>query len=178
MGRRKTPSLFILHNIHVENRFDRLGRTIMAVINGRWPTRSSGWHNANARMMPVNPQDAQPLIPYAEIRYVGIGEITIYLVSDDELRVLERGGPSSTLLNLAIFFASTSASFLSSLIMSPPPSIRTFIIMVALTTTTGVAGAVLTFLWKRSSRDVADTINRIRARSVPPGQIVEGERIS
>ncbi len=47
------------------------------------------------------PEDAQPLIPYAEVRYVGIGEITIYLVADNELLLLERGGPSSKAFVLA-----------------------------------------------------------------------------
>lgn len=78
----------------------------------------------------MSPENAQPLIPSIEIRYAGIQEITIYFVSDDELRVLERGGTSSTVLNLAIFFMSVGASFLASLLLSPPPSIRTFTVMV------------------------------------------------
>ena len=40
----------------------------------------------------MSTEDSQPIIPYAAIRYVAMGEITIYLVSDDELRLLERGG--------------------------------------------------------------------------------------
>jgi len=127
----------------------------------------------------VSTPDAQPLIPYTEIRYVGMGEITIYLVSDDELRLLERGGISSTFLNLAIFFMSIAASFFASLLLSPPPSLRTFVVMVVLTISTAIAGLVLIFLWRRSSGDVTDTIRRIRARRVPSGgEIVEGTRIS
>jgi hypothetical protein len=126
----------------------------------------------------VNPKEAQPLIPYTEIHYVGMGEITIFLVSDDELRLLERGGTSSTFLNLAIFFTSTAASFFASLLLSPPPSVRTFVVMVVLTTSTAIAGVVLIFLWRRSSRDVTDTIRRIRARRLPSGgEVVEGTPI-
>jgi hypothetical protein len=127
----------------------------------------------------VSPEDAQPLIPSTEIRYVGIGEITIYFVSEDELRVLERGGTSSIFLNLAIFFMSVGASFFASLLLSPPPSIRTFVVMVVLTVFTAIAGFVLIFLWWRSSGDATDTIKRIRARRIPPGgKIIEGTRIS
>ena len=127
----------------------------------------------------MNTREAQPLIPYTEIRYVGMGEITIYLVSDDELRLLERGGVSSTFLNLAIFFMSIAASFFASLLLSPPPSIKKFLVMVVLTVSTAIAGLVLIVLWRRSSRDVLDTVRRIRARRVPPGgEVVEGTRIS
>jgi hypothetical protein len=128
----------------------------------------------------VSTQEAQPLVPFAEIRYVGIGEITIYFVSDDELHLLERGGTSATLLNLAIFFMSTAASFFASLLLSPPPSIRTFIVMVVLTTATAIAGLILIFLWRSSSRDVTDTISRVRAarKVASGGEVVQGTRIS
>lgn len=129
----------------------------------------------------MNPEEAQPLIPYAEIRYVGIGEITIYFVSDDELSLLERGGISSTFLNLAIFFLSVAATFFTALLLSPPPptSGRTFIVMVVLTASTAVAGLVLILLWRKSSKDVPDTIKRIRARKVASGgEIIKGTRIS
>lgn len=115
------------------------------------------------------------MVPYTEIRYVGMGEITIYLVSDDELRMLERGGPASTYLNLAIFFLSMGASFLASLLLSQPKSIGRFIIVIALTVGCSIAGVVLGVVWRRSSRDAADTVQRIRARSVPSvsGNIIE-----
>jgi hypothetical protein len=126
----------------------------------------------------VSTEEAQPL-PSTEIRYVGMGEITIYFVSDDELRLLERGGASSTLLNLAICFMSIGASFFASLLASPPPSIRTFVVMVVLTASTTIAGFVLTILWMRSSRDVTDTVKRIHSRNMPPGgKTIEGTRIS
>ncbi len=127
----------------------------------------------------MDQKDAQPLIPYAEIRYVGIGEITIYFVSDDELSLLEKGGASSTLLNLAIFFLSIGASFLISLLVSPSASIRVFMVTVVLTVTSGTAGLVLAILWRRSFKSVMETISRIRARkSLSGGKVVEGERIA
>jgi hypothetical protein len=126
----------------------------------------------------VDPRDAQPLIPYAEIRYVGIGEITIYFVSDDELASLETGGPSSTLLNLAIFFLSTATSFLASLLVSPPTSIRAFTVIVVITVVSGTAGLILAILWRRSTRGIKGIIDRIRARKLPSGgKVVQGERI-
>lgn len=110
----------------------------------------------------MSSEDAHPLIPSTEIRYIGIGEITIYFVSDDELRVLERGGTSSTFLNLAIFFMSVGASFFASLLLSPPPTIKTFVVMVVLTAFTAIAGFVLIILWRKSSGDATDTIKHVR----------------
>ena len=117
----------------------------------------------------------QKMTPYAQIRYVGMGEITIYLVSEDELRLIERGGPSSTYLNLAILFLSIGASFLASLLLSEPKSIKRFIVVIVVTVGCLIAGFVLLILWRRSARDKADTIRRIRARRIPSseGNVVE-----
>lgn len=128
-------------------------------------------------MNPEDAQDAQPLIPSATIVYVGIGEITIYSVSDVELTLLERGRVSSILFNLAIAFLSVAATFFTALLLSPPPptSVRTFIVMVVLTISTTIAGFVLLLVWRRTSADVPDTIKSIRARK---GKIGEGVRLS
>lgn len=129
----------------------------------------------------VNPEDAQPLLPSAKIVYVGIGEITIYFVSDDELRLLERGRISSVFFNLAVAFLSVATTFFTALLLSPPPptSVRTFVVMVVLTISTTIAGLVLLLVWWRSSADVPDTIKNIRARKITSGgKIGEGVRIS
>jgi hypothetical protein len=91
----------------------------------------------------------QGMSPYAEIRYVAMGEITIYLVSEDELRLIEQGEPSSTYLNLAILFLSVGASFLASLLLSEPKSIKRFIVVIVITVGCLIAGFVLLILWRR-----------------------------
>ena len=96
-----------------------------------------------------------------------MGEITIYLVSDDELRMVESGGPASTFLNLAIFFLSVGASFVASLLLSEPKSMKRFVVVIVLAVGTLIAGLVLLTLWRKSSRLVTDTVDRIRARNIP-----------
>ena len=123
----------------------------------------------------MHEENAPQMVPYVQVRYVGMGEITIYLVSEDELRMIEAGGPSSTYLNLAIFFLSVGASFLASLLLSEPKSIKRFIVVVALTVGSLIAGFVLLLVWRRSSKDATNTIQGIRARRVSPAEnIIEG----
>ena len=106
------------------------------------------------------------MVPYAEVRYVAMGQLTIYLVSEDELRMIEIGGPSSTFLNLAIFFLSVAASFFVSLFLSQPTSVYKFSAMVIVTTGCAIAGLVLSILWIRSSKGASNVIKQIRARGI------------
>jgi len=110
------------------------------------------------------------MMPYTKIRYIGIGQLTVYLVSEDELRMIESGGPSSTYLNLAIFFLSVAASFFVSALLSEPKSIYRFIVIVVLTTGAAIAGFVLLFLWRRSSKGALNVIKQIRARGMPTSE--------
>ena len=114
-------------------------------------------------------------VPPASIQYVGIGELTVYLVSDDELRMIESGGPSSTYLNLAIFFLSVGASFAASLLLSTPSSIHRFIVVTGLTIGSLIAGSILLALWFRSRLDASNVISRIRGRAIAPpvGTIID-----
>jgi hypothetical protein len=116
--------------------------------------------------------NSQPIAPYTKVRWVGMGELLVYAVSEDELRLLESGGPASTFLNLAIFFASVGASFLVSLLLADVKSVRVFIVIVILTVVTLIAGFVMFVLWHKWSRDAKSTIQRIRdrARAQGPGQ--------
>lgn len=113
-------------------------------------------------------QGTHEMVPRTDIRYVGMGQLIVYLVSDDELRMMESGGPSSTYLNLAIFFLSVGLSFLASLIFSDAKSIQRFIVVVVILVACLTAGLVLLTLWFRSSKDATRTIARIRARLTPP----------
>lgn len=119
----------------------------------------------------------EKVVPYTTVKYVGMGEIVIYLVSEDELLIFERGEPTSTLLNLAIFLLSVGLSFFASLLLSEPKSNRVFVVMVVITVVTLVAGIVLAILWNGSRRTLPETIARIRARKVAPDATpVSGEQ--
>jgi protein-S-isoprenylcysteine O-methyltransferase Ste14 len=112
--------------------------------------------------------DEKQIVPYTTVKYVGMGEIVIYLVSDDELSMLERGDPSSTYLNLAIFFLSVGISFLVSLLVSEPRTQHTFVVMVVITVLSFMVGIVLTVFWLRTSGEVSKVVQRIRDRKVSP----------
>lgn len=109
----------------------------------------------------------EQLVPRTEIRYVSIGTLTIYLVSEDELRMIERGGPTSTLLTLGIFFASVGLSFWGSLALATPTSLKTFNIIVVIIVVCLVASIVLLTLWLNFRSDSKADIARIRQRAIP-----------
>ena len=116
-----------------------------------------------------------PMVPLPNIRYVGIGQLTIYLVSEEELRMIESGGPSATYLNLAIGFLSVGSGIGASLLLSgTPASIYRFVVVIVAAIGSLIAGFVLLVLWLRSSKDASNTIKRIRSRGASVGAIVEG----
>jgi hypothetical protein len=119
------------------------------------------------------------IVPYTSVRYVGMGEIVIYLVSDDELRILERGDPSSTYLNLAIFFLSVAISFLTSLLVTQSKTMGAFVVMVVITVLAFMVGFVLTILWWKTSGKVSEAVQRIRDRKVSPEppSVVDGQDV-
>lgn len=123
----------------------------------------------------MNGEDPKQMVPLPNIRYVGIGQLTIYLVSEEELRMIESGGPSATYLNLAIGFLSIGSGIGASLLLSgPPTSIYRFVVVVVVAVGSLIAGFILLLLWLRSSKDASKTIERIRSRGSSVGTIVEG----
>ena len=99
------------------------------------------------RSLESGPQPSQAM-PAVQIRYVGIGQLTLYLVSEDELRMIETGGPSATLLNLAVGFLFLAAGLLGSLLLSEPSkSIYKFNVFVILLVCSFIAGGVLLIVW-------------------------------
>ena len=106
-------------------------------------------------------------MPAVQIRYVGIGQLTVYLVSEDELRMIESGGPSATLLNLAVGFLFLAGGLLGSVLLSEPSkSIYKFSVFVILLVCSFITGVVLLIMWCRFRRDAAETIRRIRRRAI------------
>jgi hypothetical protein len=102
------------------------------------------------------------------IRYVPMGTITVYWVSEDELRLIETGGPSSVYLNFAIALLSIGGTFLASLALSDVRSMKVFVVFVVLMVVSLLAGLILLVLWRRASRSSQNTIQAIRSRDVPP----------
>ena len=73
----------------------------------------------------------------------------------------------STYLNLAISFLSIGASLIASLLLSEPKSVQRFIVVVVIIVGSLIAGTILLLLWRRSSKDATNAIQRIRARGAP-----------
>jgi hypothetical protein len=119
------------------------------------------------RSLESGPQPSQAM-PAVQIRYVGIGQLTLYLVSEDELRMIETGGPSATLLNLAVGFLFLAAGLLGSLLLSEPSkSLYKFNVFVILLVCSFIAGGVLLIVWSRFRKDASETTKRIRKRAIP-----------
>jgi hypothetical protein len=118
----------------------------------------------------------ESIAPYTRVRYLGIGDITLYAVTDDDLHTLERGGGASTLLALWTFFASVAISFLASFLVSDINSLRVFIVFVVLIIGCAIAAIITFVLWKRASGDLKATIARIRERGMSrsAGEVIEG----
>jgi hypothetical protein len=58
-------------------------------------------------------------------------------------------------------------SLLASLLLSEPRSIYRFIVVTVIITGSLIAGIILLLLWRRSSKDATNAIERIRARGDP-----------
>jgi|ERR1019366_5111806 uncharacterized protein YhhL (DUF1145 family) len=128
----------------------------------------------------MDEQKPQEMVPAVNIRYVGIGQLTLFLVSEDELSLIESGGPAKTLLNLAIALLSVGAGSVVALLLSEPPKeIHKFIIVIVLTVVCLVGGFVLLVLWGRFRRDASDAIRRIRLRGIPSvgAKVMEGPSV-
>jgi uncharacterized membrane protein YciS (DUF1049 family) len=93
-----------------------------------------------------------------------VDSFAIYEITDDELRTLESGSPSSLLLNLAIFCISTAAAFLIALLTTSGISIHLFTVFTVITTVGFFGGAILVAIWIRTRVSLSSLVRRIRAR--------------
>lgn len=121
--------------------------------------------------------DEQPpmeMMSPVNIRYVGIGQLTVFSVSEDELRLIESGSPAATYLNLGIaFFCLGIGSLISLLLSEPSKSLHKFVVVIVLMVMSFIAGFILLVLWSRARKQVSDVIVRIRCRAIPAGAVIE-----
>jgi uncharacterized membrane protein len=113
-------------------------------------------------------QEPREIVPAVSVRYVGIGQLTVFFVSEDELRLIESGSPAATCLNLGIAFSCLGIGCLTSLLLSEPSkSLHQFIVVVVITVLSLIAGVVLLAIWMRFRKQASDVIARIRSRAIP-----------
>ena len=87
----------------------------------------------------------------------------IYEITEDELRDLETGSPSSLYLNFSIFGLSIAISFLIALLTATVTE-RVFTVFTILTVVGFLVGIGLLILWSRARISIGDVVRRIRAR--------------
>ena len=92
-----------------------------------------------------------------------VDSYAIYEITEDELRDLETGSPSSLILNFSIFALSMAISFLTS-ILTTTVSERVFIVFTVLTTVGFLFGFGLLIYWWRTRVSIGEVVRRIRAR--------------
>ena len=107
------------------------------------------------------PDFEQETIP---IKRGKVSSLTVYDVFEEELNILERGGPASYFLNFAIFLLSTSIAFLISLIFANIESRTTHDIFVIVTGICFIGGIAMLILWYIFFKTTSQTIKKIRDR--------------
>jgi len=93
-----------------------------------------------------------------------VDSLSLYEVTDSELNELERGGPDSLFLNLAVFLLSTAVSFLVALLTTDIKSVKTYCTFTVVTAVGFVGGIILGLLWLRTKTSRALVIRNIKAR--------------
>lgn len=99
------------------------------------------------------------------VQVVKMGTLTLYEISEDELRLIEAGDPSSVFLNFGIFALSLGVGIGTTLLAAGEIRSRVvFDVLVILTGLGVLAGIVLLFLWRRSAKQTRSVIQAVRER--------------
>jgi hypothetical protein len=103
-----------------------------------------------------------------ETRVGRVASLTLYEVTDDELRQLDEGPPDSILLNLAIFCFAAGTSLLPTFFAATYANALAETIFASVTVVAFLAGAILTLVWRASRRSRPTLFARIRERLAGP----------
>jgi hypothetical protein len=127
----------------------------------------------------VEDDQLQKGFPPVAVRIVAMGELTVYMVSDQDLTAIERGSPASTMAGLANTLFSITAGLLGSLLLAgAPQSIYSFTVFTVLMSVCFVGGAILLILSRRYKSEQSAVIKRIRAgKGVPKAPPIEAQQI-
>lgn len=90
--------------------------------------------------------------------------LNLYEITDDELRSLEEGSPSSLHLNFAIALLSTAASFVATLATAEVKSELAMFVFVAIIVVGFAMGGFLMLHWWRTRRSISEIVARIKRR--------------
>ena len=91
--------------------------------------------------------------------------LELFEVSESELTIIERGSPSSTYLNFAIFLISIASSFLTTLLtVDLSEKMTLFTIFTIICVIGYLIGIFLIILWYQNKNEFNDIIEKIRGR--------------
>lgn len=107
------------------------------------------------------------------IRVAPLGELRVYIISEEELNAAEQGSPASLYLNFALALIASGLSFLATLLATDISSIKTFTVFVVLTVLFLLVGTILFIVWYKSHRAMKRLTQRIRERMPPAPGIPE-----
>jgi len=104
-----------------------------------------------------------------------LDSLSLYEVTDYKLEILERGSPSSILLNFGIFAISVGISFVTAICTVPIESIRTYLTFLVLSIIGIFSGVILLALWFKSRSNTRTICEKIRLR-IPATALVPMNR--
>lgn len=93
-----------------------------------------------------------------------VDSLSLYEITDFELEGLERGSPTSSLFNFAIFGGSVGLSFSATLLTVEISSIKIFLLFLVIAIVGLLSSGVLFVLWRRFGSSTKDLCKKIRAR--------------
>jgi hypothetical protein len=99
-----------------------------------------------------------------EKRVGRVDSLTVYEVTDDELRQLEDGSPDSLMLTMAIFCFGAGISLLPTFVAATYSSLVTKAVFACITAVAFLAGVLLIALWLSFRRSRTATFDKIRKR--------------
>jgi len=103
-----------------------------------------------------------------------VDSLSLYEVTDNELKTLELGSPGSIYLNFSIFLTSIGLSFLISLLTVKIDSVKIYSTFLVFAVLGLVLGLILFILWWRQRKEVAEVISTIKSR-MPSSEKIKGK---
>jgi hypothetical protein len=102
------------------------------------------------------------------VRVAPLGELRVYIISEEELNELENGSPAAQNLNFSLALLASGLSFLTTLLTTDIASVKTFAVFVILTSVFLLVGFILFASWYRLRKSSQGLAQRIRDRMPPP----------
>lgn len=100
-----------------------------------------------------------------KIKRARYDSLELFEVSEGELTIIERGSPSSTHLNFAVFLLSIASSFLTTLItIDLNEKMTLFTIFTVICVIGYLIGIILLVLWYQNKNEFKEVIEKIRGR--------------